>query len=394
MIPRMRIRHAGVAVAVAAFAGVSAVPAAAAPDCKPVPKSRVLLETGHVLENLYMDGRQRLFYSDDSANALMRLDRLGGKPRKLTDVTGPGGIAPLPGGDLIVGYGDTPQNGAVGDQTPTAGLLRVDPDTGASKTYATGTGMSNGVARGPDGAIYATNDLGQLVDRVVGGKVEHGWAEVLSGNGVVVSYDNRWVYVAQTFKPAAIQRIRRARPSDVQPFYEAPSADSAAGFDSMTQDVLGNLYVAANGAGEVWRVDKRARACVLARGLSNPSAVAFGTGRYDRNLYVSAFGGQIVELADVGPPTTQPLPPIIDRITDGAVVGRVRGARGRRVVVTLRRHHRVRARKRGRRYDFTVRGHRHYRLRARGRGLRCRDRIVFVRPGRIVRRNLRCRLRR
>jgi sugar lactone lactonase YvrE len=386
-------RTAGAVLAVAAATLAAAAPASALPDCRPVPKARTILETGHILENVYVDGRGRIFYSDESDNALMRLDRIGGKPRKLTAVTGPGGITPLDGGTLVVGYGDTPQNGIAGDQTPSAGLYRVNPDSGAKSILATGTGMSNGVTRGADGAIYATNDLGRLVDRVRGGKVEHGWAEVQSGNGIVVSLDNRYVYVAQTFAPAAIQRITRAHPSQVSPFFEAPAEDSSAGLDSMTQDGYGNLYVAANGAGEVWRVNRDAKACVLARGLSMPSAVAFGDDGFGRNLYVSAFGGQITQLKAAAPPLPCACPGHAPA-THGRVVGRVRGAHGRRAVVTLRRHGEVVRRRRGHRYRWWVRGHRRYRLHARVRGRRCRDRIVRVRVGRTVRRDLRCRPRR
>ena len=161
--------------------------------------------------------------------------------------------------------------------------------------------MANGLARGPDGAIYGTNDFGYDIDRVKNGRVTHPWAKVFSTNGVVVSHDNRYVYVDQTFQPAAIQRITVAHPSEVTPYVIASSEDMAAGPDDMTQDEHGNLYLAANGAGEVWKIDTQRRICVLARGLMNASAVSFGTGRYARNLYVSTFTGLIVELRNVRP---------------------------------------------------------------------------------------------
>ena len=102
-------------------------------------------------------------------------------------------------------------------------------------------------------------------------------------------------------QPAAIQRITVAHPSEVTPYVIASSEDMAAGPDDMTQDEHGNLYLAANGAGEVWKIDTQRRICVLARGLMNASAVSFGTGRYARNLYVSTFTGLIVELRNVRP---------------------------------------------------------------------------------------------
>ena len=291
----------GIAAAAIALVLLSASPAAAAPDCSPLPAQRTVFSNGDVLEFVYMDARGRVFYSDQSAAAVFRLDHLGAKPRELTAVGGPGAILQLPDGDLLVGYGDGIENGTTGDMNPTSGLYRVNPNTGERRTYVMGLGMANGLARGPDGAIYATNDFGSDIDRVKNGRVAHPWAKVFSTNGVVVSHDNHYVYVDQTFQPAAIQRITVAHPSEVTPYVIASSEDMAAGPDDMTQDEHGNLYLAANGAGEVWKIDTQRRICVLARGLMNASAVSFGTGRYARNLYVSTFTGLIVELRNVRP---------------------------------------------------------------------------------------------
>ena len=86
--------------------------------------------------------------------------------------------------------------------------------------------MSNGVARGPDGAVYASNDFGPGVDRVLDGAVTLTWASVPSSNGLVVDTSGEWLYVAQTFVPAAISRVEIADPSHVETWYSAPTADS------------------------------------------------------------------------------------------------------------------------------------------------------------------------
>jgi sugar lactone lactonase YvrE len=182
-----------------------------------------------------------------------------------------------------------------------SGLMRVDPNTGATQVYATGLGMANGIALGPHNTIYATNDGGFDIDRVKKGRVQHPWASVYSTNGVVVSRDHRYLYVSQTFAPAAIQRISIAEPGQVTPYAVAQGADMSAGLDDMTLDRQGNLYVAANGAGQVWRIDTSGAICVLATGLTLPSAVNFGVGRNSGNLYVVAFDGHISELANVRP---------------------------------------------------------------------------------------------
>ena len=58
---------------------------------------------------------------------------------------------------------------------------------------------------------------------------------------------------------------------------------------------------AANGAGQVWKVDTSGAICVLAGGLRFPSAVNFGVGLNSENLYVVGFDGNISELANVLP---------------------------------------------------------------------------------------------
>ena len=302
-----RWRFALAVTAVAAAAGTQlGSTAAAAPDCRAPIAPKVLASTGDVLEYGIFDATGRFFYSDQTAGELMRLDHFGATPVKLAAISSPGAMVFAPDGSIIIGQGDSVGNGAQGDVRPQSGLLRVDPDTGAVTTYATGLGMANGVALAPDGTVYATNDIGSEVDRVKGGKVDHGWASVYSSNGAIVSPDNRYLYLTQTFAPAAIKRVTIADPAQVTTYATAPATDIAAGLDDMTTDARGNLYVAANGAGQVWKVAPNGTTCVLARGLLTPSDVNFGVGTNARNLYVVGFDGHITELPDVLPPAPRP----------------------------------------------------------------------------------------
>jgi gluconolactonase len=295
-------------VAVLALSGVlagcalGATAALAAPDCaggRIAP--RTLVSTKDVLEYGVFDRRGRFFYSDQTSNALMRIDRFGETPKTLAPIEAPGAIVFARDGSLIIGEGDSAQKGSQGDMNPMSGLIRVNPDTGAVQMYASGLGMANGLAIERGNTIYATNDAGFDVDRVQRGRVQHAWASVYSANGVVVSPDDRYVYVSQTFGPAAIQRISIANPSQVTPYAVAQGSDNSAGLDDMTIDRRGNLYVAANGAGQVWKVDTSGTICVLASGLLFPSAVNFGVGSNAANLYVVGFDGSISELAGVLP---------------------------------------------------------------------------------------------
>jgi sugar lactone lactonase YvrE len=281
----------------------------AAPDCPhPVVTPHVLLSGMGQLESVIVDTRGRIFFTDLAGNRLLRLDAPGAQPKVLASINSPGGMAFADDGNLVVGYGNNTEDGNIGDQLQLAGLVEVNPDTGAATVLATGLGMANGVTRDPTGAYYGSNDFGSNIDRVFHGKTTAGWAKVKSGNGEVVDSSGRYLYVSQTFQPAAIQRVDIAHPNHVETYVKADQADTAAGPDGLTRDAADNIYVAANGAGQIWRVDRARKICVLASGLSFPSMVVFGapSRRFsNRNLYAVGFGGSLLELPNV---TTAPPP--------------------------------------------------------------------------------------
>lgn len=310
-----------------------AVPAAALQPCPgPAPKTEVLLSEQGLLESVITDAKGRLFFT--GPQGLMRLDRRDGEPELLAPVSGGGGLAFDTDGKLLVGYGNTIANGTNGDSTGPSGLLKVDPETGANAVYATGLSMANGLVRGPDGAFYASNDFGSNIDRIAGGKTERGWAKVESGNGLAIDRTGRYLYVAQTFRPAAIQRVNLADPTDITPFAVAGPADTAAGLDGMTSDAAGRLFVVGNGSGELWRADTDGTLCLVLGGLpkfpDGPSAVAVGTHRGTfgaDDLYIVTFDGQLIEVQDVATPA-----PVLKVV---AKPPRVRACRRRAVVVTV-----------------------------------------------------------
>jgi sugar lactone lactonase YvrE len=301
----MRLTRIGtILAALGLWLGAAAVPAGAAPspDCAHAPTPKVIYSGQGLLESVIVGPFGRLYFTSTPAGQsgrLMKVDRPGATPRVLVDgITGPGGMV-FHGFRLLLGFGDTAANGVTGDANPQAGLYSVNPITGAKRVFATGLGMANGVARGPDGAIYASNDFGMKLDRVYGGVVNHGWDVVNSANGLVVDRAGRYLYAAQTFQAPAIARIEIANPSNVTTFAAGTPEDGNAILDGMTRDHFGNLYVAANLSGQIWRVDRLGRICVLARGLTNPSAVAFGHGfwRFHAgDLYAVTFGGDVVRL--------------------------------------------------------------------------------------------------
>jgi gluconolactonase len=289
-----------------------APPAAAAPDCPGGPFASRKLATGQgTLESVIVHPNGRLYFTNESS--LLRLNSPFDQSVLLTEAEEPGGLALLPFGGIIMGVGNSPANGTVGDQTGPSALIRINPNSGDSRPYASGLSMGNGVDRGPDGSFYASNDFGSNIDRIRNGQTERGWAKVESGNGLQVDSTGKWLYVAQTFRPAAIQRVEIANPQNVVPFAVPPPEDTSAGFDGMDRDAADNLYLAANGAGSIWKVTPDAKMCVLLRNLppfpDGPSAVAVGvhgTAFPPQNLYVVAFNGDLIEIAGVAEPGRAP----------------------------------------------------------------------------------------
>jgi sugar lactone lactonase YvrE len=301
----MIIRRAIGASALAVLTlGVMAAPAAAVPNCQRMPKPRLILSGEGMLESVVADRQGRLYFDDISGERILKLGRQGGKPRTLVaDVPGPGGLVFGKGGTLYAGFNAAQENGATARE---AGLLRVNKRTGAHSIYVQGLEGANGVARGPDNELYTSNDFSTHIAKVANGKAEVEWGEVLtSPNGLVVDPAGQFLYAAQTFQPAAVARIPLATGGAATNWFSAPPADISAGLDGMTRDSRGRLYIAANGAGEVWRIDTDKQACVLWRGdRLGPSMVAFGHGadqsRFGwRNLYIVNFQGDLIELPHV-----------------------------------------------------------------------------------------------
>ena len=299
--------------AVACTAGLALAapaPAQALPDCSPLPERRTIVTGQGRLESVIADARGRLFYTDLSATRLLRLDAPGAEPKVLlTGINGPGGLAWSLDGSLVLGFNGSNANHASDGQE--GGLLRVDPETGKAEEITRGMGMANGVVRGPDGAIYGSNNIAGNIDRVFAGRVQDDWAIVQTPNGLAIDRAGRYMYAAQTFKPASIARIELANPERVDSFFDATGPDMSGGPDGATIDLADRLHVAVNAAGEVWRFEPDGRACALARGIMNASALNWGGGAPgfpERNLYVVGFSGAIVELANVSdaPPPAGP----------------------------------------------------------------------------------------
>ncbi|MGZ4619502.1 MAG: SMP-30/gluconolactonase/LRE family protein [Frankiaceae bacterium] len=286
---------------------LSAGAAGAVGYCPPEPRPPQLLRSKlGVLESAIVDEHGRLFVTSQtwdgpSRGALLRLDRPDAEPVPIArDINSPGGLALDDHGRLIVGFGDSFPGGLLGNVVGRAGLLLVDPDSGERRTWVTGLSMANGVARAADGTVFASNDVGTHIERIdPDGTIHRRWATLWSANGLALDPAGQYLYATQSFTRAAIRRIELADPTNITTYASPALLGAAAVLDGMTIDPAGRLYVAANGAGQIWRVDPDGTICALARGLHFPSAVALGRGpdRFSQgNLYVVTFSGDILAL--------------------------------------------------------------------------------------------------
>ncbi|MXP22399.1 hypothetical protein GIY30_13725 [Gordonia sp. HNM0687] len=80
-------------------------------------------------------------------------------------------------------------------------LLSMNPDDGSFQAYARQlVSQGNGLTRGPDGSIYASNDLAASLDKILpNGHVIKGFYQGGGTNGGTVSKDGKTLYVTETF---------------------------------------------------------------------------------------------------------------------------------------------------------------------------------------------------
>jgi sugar lactone lactonase YvrE len=289
-------------LAVLAAALAAPVATAAAPDpCAPWTLTVLASGLGS-LENIEPDGKDGLFVSASTENAIMRITRTQAPSVAVADVTSPGGLR-VRDGALFFNTGDAAASGATG--TPDGTVERLDLRTGRRTTWARGLTMPNGLVFLPDGSALTSRDVSVMsptgITRVTRtGRVQPSWSDQADSNGMAVDPTGKWLYSDETFTMASnVYRTEIAHPSHREVVASLFAPGVPKGLDDLTIASSGVLYVAANGAGEVIRLDPRTkRSCVVASGLMTTSAVKQGRGRAfpPSRLYVTGFDGKVLEL--------------------------------------------------------------------------------------------------
>lgn len=299
-MPRLLVRAV---ITAAALLAVAAPAAFAVPNCAPaLPAPVPMFSGGGVLESVIVDNQGRLYFTDSSKGALYRIDYPGGPAYPIAiGLANPGGLTfDADGRHLFIGVGNGFVGGLLGNLVPQASIMRLDTATGSYTGFAYGLRMANGLARASNGTLYASSDVGFTIDRISpAGVVTNNWAPVISGNGLAIDPGDHWLYVNQTFVPAAIKRIPLDHPGPPETYVRPGLLDIAAGLDGLTIDPHGRLVAAANSGLSIWRVNADRSICAVGRNLLLPSAVAYGhgsTGFSAGHLYAVTFSGGVFEI--------------------------------------------------------------------------------------------------
>lgn len=250
-----------------------------------------------VLENL-LPTKQEIYYSGDG---VMRFTR-SGDPTLVAAADSPGSIR-LKGGALYFVTGDGLQSGAFG--RPDGTLQRLDLRTRKRTTVATGLTMPNGFTFLPDGSALTSRDVSGLhptgITRISPkGVVQERWSDQADSNGLAVDPTGRFLYSDETFTYGSkLYKTEIAHPSRRTVLATLGGPGVPKGLDDLTLATSGALYVAANSAGQVIRVDPRTgSSCVVATGLTTVSSVRQGAGGAfpASRLYATTFTGRLVEI--------------------------------------------------------------------------------------------------
>lgn len=214
------------------------------------------------------------------------------------------GLAPAEGGVLVADPGEFTFDGSGTD-----GHLRyVSLSPGYSADLASGIPNPNFVTTTPWGEVLVSDDTGETifaVDYSDGAGIVRDWLNgIPSPNGMAFSADGSELYVVSTFTPEPPLWRVPVGPDGIPGSPEViASLDTGAAPDGLAVDSEGEVWVAANLAGELVRVNPVSGAqSTFATDLSTPASLAFGAGDgFDPcSIYATSLYGDTVSRIAVG----------------------------------------------------------------------------------------------
>ncbi len=276
------------------------------PDTNHFPVSATVLVDGKFnrCEGIAFNGEGDLYVAGD--RSLWRVSR-DGTVTKIAELYSNLGLAAVGPRDILMAdFGPTNRfsHGPNADGI----VWRITPEGEKTRVVDGGMGDPNFVLVRGDGSFLVTDDATDeifLVDTT--GTVALYTDAVGHPNGVALSADGSSLYVAQIFtslQPLVVDdrvwavNLENGVPAG-EPEVIARLGEQAAN-DGLAMDELGRIYVAANGAGQIWRVDPATREKVLiAENMPGVASLAFGAGDFDHHaIYAtSTRTGKVWEVA-------------------------------------------------------------------------------------------------
>ena len=244
-------------------------------------------------EGIAFNGEGRLFVTCNRALWEVRADYSVTELAELYSNLGAAGIGER---DLLVAdFGPT---NAFRNGRNTDGIVwRITPE-GEKTEAALGIGDPNFILVRRDKSYLVSDDATADIYLVSPeGDVELFTTAVNHPNGLAFSLDESVLYVGQIFtniRPVvpddAVWAIRLQDGKPAKDAKLAVRAGPGAAIDGLATDKLGRIYIAANGAGKLWRYDPASDEMLLiAEGMFGLASLAFGEGEFDaHSIYATA----------------------------------------------------------------------------------------------------------
>ncbi len=245
-------------------------------------------------EGIAFNGEGDLYVAGNAA--LWRVDT-DGSVTKIAEMYTNLGLAPIGERDILMAdFGPTNRF----NLGPNAdGIVwRITPDGDKTRLLDGGIGDPNFVMVLEDGSFLVTDDATDEIILVDAGGAARLFTDAVGHpNGIVLSADGRTLFVAQIFeslRPMVTSGKLWAVPLEDGEVAGLPElvvdlGDRAAN-DGIALDEHGRVYVAANGYGQIWRVDPATTESVLiAENMPGAASIAFGAGEFDEeSIYITS----------------------------------------------------------------------------------------------------------
>ncbi|NMO05255.1 hypothetical protein HH308_28955 [Gordonia sp. TBRC 11910] len=308
---------AATVLAVSALAAPAALgPAQAVTGCPGVSVSRLRAASTPVIdwaENLTFDAAGNLWVARGQRGVVERYAPDGRRTASIP-VVEPGAVRVGPDGLLYVASGD-----ATHDMIPatplTGAIVRLDPRAAQPnpRVFATGLGMPNGMAFGPDDNLYVADGRLGLLRITRRGSIDAAWSArapksqlpsaVVNGfglNGIAASGENLYV----TMTSSTTGRVLRVPVDD--PAQASVAADLTAPLPGILDDLIAphpDVLAVASTVGQAITVNLRTHS-TCARGVGQPITALAADPRRPGTVVAGTESGDLLRLTFAGHPAS------------------------------------------------------------------------------------------